>query len=244
MRAQNAAYALQRDSPKRVMLPTERCRTGSFQAVFAFVFYLPLALFFDYHIYITHMELNLVWQVRNVIRSRCLLRLRPFIHGSWSRICCCRVHATAVLGAQSAREENPLADRVCVHHTEPSPGPPCMQSLLYRQVSDRLPESDVLYMEIKPVCFVRVYVNRNFGGMLIIWDRLFGTFAEEIDEPVYGDTHPLRSWNPLWHITHHFIQLTQRMYRFPHETLWMKMKVLFKGLTLLHQPALVNLELP
>ena len=44
------------------------------------------------------------------------------------------------------------------------------------------------------------YLDRNFGGILIVWDRLFGTFAEEDDaEPcVYGTRKPLRSWNPLW----------------------------------------------
>jgi sterol desaturase/sphingolipid hydroxylase (fatty acid hydroxylase superfamily) len=44
------------------------------------------------------------------------------------------------------------------------------------------------------------YLDKNYGGILIIWDRLFGSFAEEDDaEPcVYGTTTPLRSWNPLW----------------------------------------------
>lgn len=44
------------------------------------------------------------------------------------------------------------------------------------------------------------YLDRNYGGLLIVWDRLFGTFAEERDdEPVvYGTRAPLRSWNPLW----------------------------------------------
>ena len=44
------------------------------------------------------------------------------------------------------------------------------------------------------------YLDRNYGGMLIVWDRLFGTFVEEDDaEPcVYGTRSPLRSWNPLW----------------------------------------------
>ncbi len=43
------------------------------------------------------------------------------------------------------------------------------------------------------------YVDRNYGGILIVWDRLFGTFEEEDDaEPcVYGTRSPLRSWNPL-----------------------------------------------
>lgn len=44
------------------------------------------------------------------------------------------------------------------------------------------------------------YLDRNYGGILIVWDRLFGTFTEEDDaEPcVYGTRSPLRSWNPLW----------------------------------------------
>ena len=44
------------------------------------------------------------------------------------------------------------------------------------------------------------YLDRNYGGILILWDRLFGTFVEEdeSDPPVYGTRAPLRSWNPLW----------------------------------------------
>ena len=44
------------------------------------------------------------------------------------------------------------------------------------------------------------YLDRNYGGILIVWDRIFGTFAEEADaEPcVYGTRSPLRSWNPIW----------------------------------------------
>jgi sterol desaturase/sphingolipid hydroxylase (fatty acid hydroxylase superfamily) len=43
------------------------------------------------------------------------------------------------------------------------------------------------------------YIDRNFGGVLIIFDRLFGTFAEEkLDIVVtYGLTHPLTSQNPI-----------------------------------------------
>jgi len=42
------------------------------------------------------------------------------------------------------------------------------------------------------------YIDRNHGGTLIVWDRLFGTFQEEQDEPVYGITRPLASFNPVW----------------------------------------------
>ena len=43
-----------------------------------------------------------------------------------------------------------------------------------------------------------LYVDRNYGGVLIIWDRLFGTFQEEDERPVYGTRKPLNSWDPLW----------------------------------------------
>lgn len=41
------------------------------------------------------------------------------------------------------------------------------------------------------------------AGVLIIWDRLFGTFTPEAEKVVYGLVHPLNSWNPLWAQFHH-----------------------------------------
>lgn len=54
-----------------------------------------------------------------------------------------------------------------------------------------------------------IYVDKNYGGFLIIWDRLFGSFQEEIDsEPVvYGLRKPLNSWNPLWANVHVYWRL-------------------------------------
>jgi alkylglycerol monooxygenase len=44
------------------------------------------------------------------------------------------------------------------------------------------------------------YIDRNYGGVFIVWDRLFGTYQpERADHPCsYGITHQLASWNPLW----------------------------------------------
>jgi len=42
------------------------------------------------------------------------------------------------------------------------------------------------------------YVDRNYGGILVVWDRLFGTFQEEDARCVYGTRAPLNSWDPLW----------------------------------------------
>ena len=42
------------------------------------------------------------------------------------------------------------------------------------------------------------YIDRNYGGWLIIWDRIFGTYAQEGPEPcVYGTRPSLDSWDPL-----------------------------------------------
>jgi len=42
------------------------------------------------------------------------------------------------------------------------------------------------------------YVDRNHAGMLIIWDKLFGTFVEEDTRPRYGTLAPVRSFEPVW----------------------------------------------
>ncbi len=41
------------------------------------------------------------------------------------------------------------------------------------------------------------YLDRNHAGTLIIWDRLFGTFQREEEEPTYGITTPLNGWDPV-----------------------------------------------
>src|SRR5262249_47962127 len=44
------------------------------------------------------------------------------------------------------------------------------------------------------------YLDRNYGAILIIWDRLFGSFATEsrMEPPVYGVVEPLGTFDPLW----------------------------------------------
>lgn len=41
------------------------------------------------------------------------------------------------------------------------------------------------------------YIDKNHGGTLIIWDRMFGSFQKEEEAVVYGITKPLQTWNPL-----------------------------------------------
>jgi sterol desaturase/sphingolipid hydroxylase (fatty acid hydroxylase superfamily) len=53
------------------------------------------------------------------------------------------------------------------------------------------------------------YLDKNYAGMFIIWDRMFGTFQVEEEPPVYGLTRPLHSWNPLWANLHYWVYLFQ-----------------------------------
>jgi sterol desaturase/sphingolipid hydroxylase (fatty acid hydroxylase superfamily) len=57
------------------------------------------------------------------------------------------------------------------------------------------------------------YIDKNHGGTLIVWDRLFGTFAEEQEECVYGITSPLESWNPVWANFHYWAELAEKARR-------------------------------
>lgn len=45
-----------------------------------------------------------------------------------------------------------------------------------------------------------VYIDRNYGGVFVLWDRLFGSFQEELDEdpPIFGIRGALSTWNPIW----------------------------------------------
>jgi sterol desaturase/sphingolipid hydroxylase (fatty acid hydroxylase superfamily) len=113
-------------------------RQGSFQGLFSWVFYLPLALLgFPPSWFAATLSFNLLYQFW--IHTRAIGKLGPL---EW------------ILNTPSHHR---------VHH-------------------GRNPK----------------YLDRNYAGTLIIWDRMFGTFQAEEEEPVYGLTKPLNSWNPLW----------------------------------------------
>jgi alkylglycerol monooxygenase len=42
------------------------------------------------------------------------------------------------------------------------------------------------------------YIDKNYGGILVLWDRLFGSFQEEHEPCVYGTRGALNSWDPVW----------------------------------------------
>ena len=63
----------------------------------------------------------------------------------------------------------------------------------------------------------KVYVDKNYGGVFILWDRIFGSFQEELaEEPVaFGLRKPLNSWNPVWANVHVYWRLILDFYAMP-----------------------------
>lgn len=59
------------------------------------------------------------------------------------------------------------------------------------------------------------YLDKNHGGVLIIWDKLFGTFAEEKKRPDYGILHDLETYNPVIIATHEWVNLWRDLRRAP-----------------------------
>ncbi|MDJ1471352.1 sterol desaturase family protein [Cytophagaceae bacterium DM2B3-1] len=71
------------------------------------------------------------------------------------------------------------------------------------------------------------YLDKNYGDVLIIWDKIFGTFVEEKEEPHYGLTKPLNSHSFLWQHFHFILEL---LYTVKHTQGWgNKIKIIFGG---------------
>lgn len=61
------------------------------------------------------------------------------------------------------------------------------------------------------------YLDRNYAGVFIVWDRLFGTYTAEVEEerPRYGIVRNLGSFNILWAATHEWIGIAKDVWRAP-----------------------------
>lgn len=55
------------------------------------------------------------------------------------------------------------------------------------------------------------YIDKNYAGVFIIWDRIFGTFKAEEERPHYGITKPLNSWNPIYANFAHYLYLLRQI---------------------------------
>ena len=75
----------------------------------------------------------------------------------------------------------------------------------------------------------RIYIDRNYGGILCIWDRMFGSFQDELENEscIYGIRRPLKSYNPFWANVHVYWATWLDSW---HAVSWQdKIKVWFKG---------------
>lgn len=84
-----------------------------------------------------------------------------------------------------------------------------------------------------------LYIDRNYGGLLMIWDHVFGTYQrmEDHEPPIFGITRPLATNNPLKVLGHEFVPLYRDFVAAPG---WrMKLHVLFgaPGTTFEARPA-------
>jgi alkylglycerol monooxygenase len=69
------------------------------------------------------------------------------------------------------------------------------------------------------------YIDKNYGGIFSIWDRMFGTFVEETETPRYGVIKQLKSFNWLWINTHGWFEMWKAMKR--KKTLLGKLRCVF-----------------
>lgn len=51
------------------------------------------------------------------------------------------------------------------------------------------------------------YIDKNYAGTFSVWDRMFGSFKEEEEEPIFGIVKPMQTWSPLWAQFHYFEEL-------------------------------------
>jgi alkylglycerol monooxygenase len=60
-------------------------------------------------------------------------------------------------------------------------------------------------------------IDKNYGGILIVWDRIFGTFTEEKDDekPIYGIRGALQSWDPVWGNLHVYRDMARLAWHAP-----------------------------
>jgi sterol desaturase/sphingolipid hydroxylase (fatty acid hydroxylase superfamily) len=59
----------------------------------------------------------------------------------------------------------------------------------------------------------RQYLDKNYGGILIVWDKLFGTFEPEVRRIKYGLTKNIRTYNPIRVGYHEFVDIARDVRR-------------------------------
>ena len=162
--------------------------------------YLPLALFLPPSLYFTHKQFNLLYQFWIHTEVSVLAADKPVNRdSSLHRDTGCRSSGGTGMGVE--------------HSVSPS-RPPRSQPLLHRlqlwyvqcyvaRMVFSHPHVCLCAYFISFSCIYGYAISLSLlhlpAGVLIIWDRMFGTFQPELREEkvVYGLVHPLSSWNPF-----------------------------------------------
>ena len=84
------------------------------------------------------------------------------------------------------------------------------------------------------------YLNKNYGDLFVFWDKLFGTFAKEEEQPVYGLTHQLKSYSFVWQHFHYYLELAEACRRV--KGIPNKLKIIFGNPEMLDQNIRPELE--
>ncbi|MDB4932127.1 MAG: sterol desaturase family protein [Myxococcaceae bacterium] len=71
------------------------------------------------------------------------------------------------------------------------------------------------------------YLDKNYAGVFIIWDRMFGTFEPEAEAPTYGTIEPLASFNPGWSHLAYGAKLARKALAMP--TAWDTLQALVRS---------------
>ena len=88
------------------------------------------------------------------------------------------------------------------------------QFWIHTEAIDRLPEPIELVFNTPSHHRVhhgsnRQYLDKNYGGILIVWDRLFGTFEKEVRRVRYGLTKNIDTFNPVSIGYHEFVDIAR-----------------------------------
>src|SRR5690606_32075620 len=84
------------------------------------------------------------------------------------------------------------------------------------------------------------YLDKNYGDVFVFWDKMFGTFQQEEEQPKYGLTHPIGSYSFLWQHFHYYLEIyeaTKRQKGFKN-----KMKIVFGSPAVMDQDIRTELE--
>lgn len=84
------------------------------------------------------------------------------------------------------------------------------------------------------------YLDKNYGDVFVFWDKMFGTFQQEEEQPKYGLTHPIGSYSFLWQHFHYYLEIYEAAKR--QKGFRNKMKIVFGSPAVMDQDIRPELE--